>query len=262
MAQALSHAWAEELKEPLTTTGMDQYSIGFAHGSAGEFLPLSWEFDKLPLPTAHQLQLLDVFSHYDWYLQRLVRLLRPVAPNLEELLQPWVFRSQELLKQWEEYLSEDNVEEFFFRGYHMRVDTPDEVEIALHYLLPRSGMLHVAYTGSIARLLLGTAMDIGVKPQKKEELSGQEYSALRLIANPDRVAMLQAMMIEPTSGQELIQKLGLNSGSAFRDLNSMCNANMLIREIGKGKSFYRTNYPPLHSLFHRVLRIVAPNEDA
>lgn len=69
-------------------------------------------------------------------------------------------------------------------------------------------------------------------------------------------------MNEPMSGQELIEKLSLNSGSVFRALNSMCNANMLIREIGKGKSIYRTNYPLLHSLFHRVLRIVAPNEDA
>lgn len=262
MAKALSQAWDEEMKGPISITGMDQYSVSFAAGNPGEFLPLSREIAKLPLPTTYQLQLLDVFSHYGVYIQRLADLLRPVTSKLSELLQPWVLKAQSRLNQWEEYLSEDNVEEFFFQSYHMKVNAPDVVEIALHYFLPRSGMLHVAESGNIARMLLGTAMDIGIKVQKKEKLSDREYSALRLIANPDRVAMLQAMMHEPMSGQELIQRLGLNSGSVFRDLNSMCNADLLIREIGKGKSIYRTNYPLLQSLFQRTLRIIAPEEDA
>lgn len=262
MAKALSHAWNEEMQGPISIAGMDQYSVSFGLGNPGEFLPLSREIAKLPLPTTYQLQFLDVFSHYGFYIQRLADLLRPVTSKLAELLQPWVLKVQSRLDQWEEYLSEDNVEEFFFKSYHMKVKAPDVVEIALHYFLPRSGMLHVAYSGGIARMLLGTAMDIGVKEQKKEELSEREYSALRLIANPDRVAMLQAMMHEPMSGQELIQKLGLNSGSVFRDLNSMCNADLLIREIGKGKSIYRTNYPLVQSLFQRTLRIIAPEEDS
>ncbi len=262
MAKALSKAWDEEMKGPIAITGMDQFSVSFAAGNAGEFLPMSREIAKLPLPTTYQLQLLDVFSHYGVYIQRLVDLLRPAMSKLSELLQPWVLKAQSRLNQWEEYLSADNVEEFFFRNYHMKVNAPDVVEIALHYVLPRSGMLHVAYSGSIARMLVGTAMDIGGKVQEKEKLSDREYSALRLIANPDRMAMLQAMMHEPMSGQELIQKLGLNSGSVFRDLNSMCNADLLIREIGKGKSTYRTNYPLLQSLFQRTLRIIGPEEDA
>jgi len=261
MAKALAKAWDREMQEPISISGIDQYSVSFATGNPGEFLPLSREFAKLPLPTTYQLQLLDVFSHYQTYIQRLADLLRPAASRLSELLQPWVMKAQSRLNQWEEYLSEDNVEEFFFQSYHMKVKAPDEIELALHYFLPRSGMLHVAYSGRIARMLLGIAMEVGVKEQKKEELSEREYSALRLIANPDRVAMLQAMMHEPMSGQELIQKWGLNSGSVFRDLNSMCNADLLIREIGKGKSIYRTNYPLVQSLFQRTLRIIAPEED-
>ncbi len=44
------------------------------------------------------------------------------------------------------------------------------------------------------------------------------------MANVSRMEMLRAMAERPMSGQELAQKLNLNSGSVFRDLNSLYNA--------------------------------------
>ena len=68
-----------------------------------------------------------------------------------------------------------------------------------------------------------------------------ELTALRLMANSARVEMLRLMAQRPMSGQELAQKLNLNSGSVFRDLNSLRNARLLLMEAIGGRNCYRTN---------------------
>ena len=59
------------------------------------------------------------------------------------------------------------------------------------------------------------------EPNPVQEPEEWELTALRLLANASRMEMLHAMMERPMSGQELAQKLNLNSGTVFRDLNSL-----------------------------------------
>ena len=80
-----------------------------------------------------------------------------------------------------------------------------------------------------------------------------ELTALRLMANGSRMEMLHAMAERPMSGQELAQKLNLNSGSVFRDLNSLYNARLLLMESTGGRNCYRTNLPVVRNMMERML---------
>lgn len=94
-------------------------------------------------------------------------------------------------------------------------------------------------------------------PARKEALADWECTALRLMANPDRRAMLQAMMEKPMSGQELAQKLRLHGGSVFRELNSMYNARLLTREMDNGKNVYRTDIAGIGLLSQHMVSTIA-----
>ena len=52
---------------------------------------------------------------------------------------------------------------------------------------------------------------------------------------------------------ELAQKLNLNSGSVFRDLNSLYNARLLFMESSGGRNCYRTNLPVVRNMMERML---------
>ena len=53
--------------------------------------------------------------------------------------------------------------------------------------------------------------------------------------------------------EELAQKLNLNSGTVFRDLNSLYNARLLLVESGSGRNCYRLNLPVIRQIVDHVL---------
>lgn len=65
--------------------------------------------------------------------------------------------------------------------------------------------------------------------------------------------MLRLMMERPMSGQELAQKLNLNSGSVFRDLNSLYNARLLLQESNGGRNYYRTNMSTIRQITEHLV---------
>lgn len=73
------------------------------------------------------------------------------------------------------------------------------------------------------------------------------------MANSARMEMLRLMMERPMSGQELAQKLNLNSGSVFRDLNSLYNARLLLQESNGGRNYYRTNMSTIRQITEHLV---------
>lgn len=233
------------------------YGIGFDSGESGEFHSLAKEMAKLPVPVPFQLQLVEAFSNYEHYLHRLVELLRPVTVKLQVLLEPWVSHAMPLVRQWEEYFSsEENIREFFMRNVAFPEITSTELNFALHYLQPKIGFVCFASFYGAANILMGVGQAVGLGDTKaaKESLENCDYMVLRQLANSDRMSMLLAMMAAPMTAQELSRKLELHSGSVFRDLNSMSNSNLLIKEVIGGKQTYRTNYTMLQKLFQKILQ--------
>ncbi len=256
---ALVRAW-QERPRPLSIRGINTTSIDFESSSIKRFTPLSGELAALAIPTAYQLQLLDALSNYEFYLRRLGEILRPVTEKLKPLLAPWVHRAAPRMAYWQHFLSSDQAEDFIFRKTMIRCGELQSIEIAMRYFPAGRGYLQYYDQEQAVCALFSVGMPVSVEQRHTEEpLADWESAALRLLASPDRIAMLNAMMRTPMTGHDLIRKLGLNSGSVSRDLSSMLNAHLIIKEADSGKQLYRTNYPVVKKLMQRVCHLI--NED-
>lgn len=258
MVQGLSAYWQAQ-PNSLRVSGIDMYSLSFDSTEPDAFAPLSAEMMKLPIPAEYQTHLVEVFSHYERYLCRLAEILRPAADLLETLLEPWVQKAQPVAKQWEDFFTGDVAGDFFRNRASMNCQEVDSLELSLRYFPAEPGYLRIYEPNGDVRMLIGVAMKPGSRshPARKEALADWEYTALRLIANPNRLAMLQAMTEKPMSGQDLAQTLGLHGGSVFRDLNSMRIARLLTMEMEGGKSVYRTDLAVIQLLSQHMVSVIA-----
>lgn len=263
MKEQLLEYW-EKIEPPYCLSAADPFALSFIHGSPEEFSPLSEEMNKVPAPPQYQLRLVDGFSQYPWHLNQLVEILEPLAQRLEPLLEPWVQRAQPLLRSWEQFLqSPENVQNFFrnrMAGFQCR-----QIELCLRFFPAKGGYYRVMYQEKnepgLACLLPGLDMKPGApKAATTQALDDEEVTALRLIANPDRLAMLSAMMRRPMGGHELASELGLNSGTVFRDLNNLATAQLITRVMDGRKRVYNTNMDALRQLMRRILLVVNPDE--
>ena len=259
MQEYLLRMW-HEMDQPYSIEAADPFALSMTSGNPAEIISFSDEVSKLPFPPVYQLRLVDAFSQYDRYLDRLVNILRPVMERLEPLLEPWIQRAQPLVQQWERYFSEpENVHEFF-RG---RVNGFDcqRVEVMLRYFPGSGGYYRVKGPTDQACLLPGLEMRPGPKTERPPQMLDEgEAAALRLISNTDRLAMLRSMMKSSKSGHELAQELGLNSGTVFRDLSNLATARLINRDFRNGKNVYCTNFEMLRRLTTRILQVVGPDE--
>lgn len=263
MKQQLLEFWAS-IKPPYCISAADPFALSFDHAQSSEFSSLSEEMNKVPVPMVYQIRLVEVFSQYARYLDLLTDLLEPLARRLEPLLEPWVLRAQPLVHQWEQYFRDpENVRRFFINrvsGFHC-----EHLELALRYFPAEIGYYRVVSqekdTPDQASLLPGLGMKPGCdRASASPALDDREITALRLISNPDRLAMLQAMTRRPMGGNELADELGLNSGTVFRDLNNLATAQLITRDVQGRKSVYRTNTEMLRRLMNRILHVVDPSE--
>lgn len=256
---ALIRTWRDRPR-PLSIRGINPNCIDFETSSLKHFTPLSGELAALAIPTAYQLQLVDALSNYEFYLRRLGEILRPVIEKLKPLMAPWVCRAAPRLAQWQQLLGSDQAEDFLFRRAMIRCGEIQSLEIALRYFPAYRGYLQFYEPENVVCMLLAVGMSVGVEQkQTTEPLAEWESAALRLLASPDRIAMLNAMMRSPMTGHDLIRKLELNSGSVSRDLHSMLDAHLVIKEADSGRQLYRTNYPVVKKLMRRVCHLI--NED-
>ena len=107
-------------------------------------------------------------------------------------------------------------------------------------------------------------LGVGKEPEPRRaepcSMADEEFEALRLMGNPARARMLQAMMYRTMTIQELSKALGLNPGSVHRDLNSLFCAKLLVLEAVRGKTGYRTDYEKIKALTERFLQFLEQNK--
>lgn len=242
MGRALSESWARRRREHYRINGLDPFSLNIDPVEDDSFSTLSGEIARLSAPAAYKLQLVEVFSNFDRHLAAVTELLRPVAEALAPLLAPWVERSVARMREWETFFRENSAQEFLAKRGQVKADNLRELYIGFRYFSPLLSPIHVDEKAGRVSIHMG----IGIRPEMevhKEQPTMDEsrYIVLRMLANPDRVEMLRLMMNRPMGVPELSKRLHLNSGSVFRDVNSMYNAQLLLFQPENGKNLYSTN---------------------
>ncbi len=258
MADFLLRYW-KKYRGSLRVKSVHLYGVCVSPDEQGAFHNLTKDVSRLPIPTTQQMQLVETMSYYEFYLQRLLTLLRPVMEKLPALLLPWVQRAVPLLQRWEQFFSDEhNFREYFLQRSAVDSEPPQEMR-----LYPRCFWPHVSYvfpsnSFQILNIHLAMGREPGLQDLREEKISleNRDYQILRQLASADRMNMLMAMMDTPMTAMEVSRKLELHPSSVFRDISGMGNSHLLVQEIKGGKSTYRTNYVLLEKLFQNILRML------
>lgn len=242
MARALGAAWARHRREHYCIDGIDPFTLNIHSTEETSFSSISGEIAQLPLPAAYKLQLVEAFSAFDAHAAEVTELLRPVAEALRPLLAPWVERSAPRMEEWETFFRQNSAEEFLLKRGMVKVTDIRELQIGFRYFSPLLCPIDVDEKAGRVAIHMG----IGIRPEmevvrQKPVMDDSRYIIMRMLANPDRVEMLRLMMDRPMGVPELSKRLHLNSGSVFRDVNSMYNAQLLLFQPENGKNLYSTN---------------------
>ncbi|MGN1306896.1 MAG: winged helix-turn-helix domain-containing protein [Faecousia sp.] len=242
--QAVLLEWNESRAAGLRVNGIDGFSLSFESAEGGKTISLSKELLELHVPALYRMQLLEVFSAFEEHLSRVAELLRPVVARLPGLMEPWTCRIPALAQQWEDFFREHPAQEFFLHRARVKDTGYQKLEMAFRFFSPAASPGKYSEDCKCLRFHMGVSMQPGIEaPSAAYAPEEWELTAMRLMANSARVEMLRLMTERPMSGPELAQRLNLNPGSVFRDLNSLYNARLLLAESvnGSGRNYYRTN---------------------
>lgn len=252
-AAALLNAWHTILESGFRVDGLDGFTLNL-EPSEGRPLSLAKELSVLQAPELYKMQLLEVFSAFDSHLDQLVRLLTPVAEMLPEEVAPWTRSVSALAKEWEAFFQQNSPQAFFLHRARMQDVSIQHLEMAFRFLSPTVSPGKYRGGSEEARIHIGVSMEPSLEnPDSAPSPEEWELTAVRLMANSARMEMLRLMMERPMSGQELAQTLNLNSGSVFRDLNSLLNARLLLQESNGSRNCYRTNLSTIRQITEHLV---------
>lgn len=250
--EMMHHAWFAKGHD-IQVLGVN--ADGIAVRDASQYTTLGQEFGKLPIPASYQVKLVEVFSAFHRHVDRLCDILSPIAQRLKPLLEPWVQQAAPRAEQWREGLRTESGQQALLKRCKVVPEEVDQLQIALRYFTPFHGHGDYDVENRMIRLHVGIALPPSqAHVPEDDHLSAKEHTVLRLLSNPDRLAMLRAMNKTAKSTQELSKELGLNPGSVFRDLNNLYNAGILHLEVISGRDYYTADLHQIEEITTHLVR--------
>lgn len=219
-----------------------------------EYRSLAAQLNAFDMPDGLRLQLMEAITGYHRHVDMLCDLLEPVARKLLPLLMPWWEKVEPSRQQWAELVNTPEGRKELCKGFGYVVSNMERFELSLHLL--RAGLGFGSYERD--KHTLSCDFGLGALPGgvKRKRLAPSEIAALRLLANPDRIEMLQIMMDGFVTPKELTERLNLYSGSVFRDLSNMFQSQLLDVEVDGIHRSYKTNIANLERLVNRLLACI------
>lgn len=225
-------------------------------------MSLAQELSAQNIPVDYKLKLVEAFTAYEYHLNRLLELLRPVLELLPAFLAPWVQRAIPLAQEWTDFFRENSPKEFFRRSSGIVSDAPFTITMRFRYFIPGRSVGRIWTEKDILLFHLGIQESPWLKEESRVEMKDEEFERLRLMGNSARARMLKAMMNRAMTNQELSQHLGLNPGSVHRDLSSLFNAKLLNLEVSGGKTCYRTDFAAIQRAAERFQQYLLSGDES
>ena len=216
-----------------------------------EYRSLAAQLNAFDMPDGLRLQLLEMITGYHRHVDMLCDLLEPVTQKLLPMLMPWWQKAESSREQWAGLLRDEERRKEFCKGFQSVTSDLGRIQLNLHLL--RSGLGYGSYEHDNYVLVCDFGPGAFPEGTRRKRLASSEIAALRLLANPDRIEMLQIMMDGFVTPRELTERLNLYSGSVFRDLSNMFQAQMLDVEVDGIHRSYKTNIANLERLVNRLI---------
>lgn len=234
-------------------SAVDRFGIDIDLMPSQEPVRLSDELKQLPLSPDFYFLLHEAFSDLDFSASQLLRVIRPVAERLSVLLRPYVRRASALVGRWSRFFQDRErlYELLKVRAGVVEEDFVDRVYLTLRYLHSR----YATGNSSPTERAVGIHVGVGIKyMQEKTAASlGREAVAFKLLGDKGRRDIIRLLGKKAMTMQEVANQLEINSGTVFRNINSLYNAELLIRENHGGHFLYRSKLSYIQAIFDHMM---------
>ncbi len=224
--------------QPYKIFGASAYSFNI--DICQEPRPISHELEKLGLPDEMRLRLAEVLSNYHYHVDRICDLLEPLALLLKPLLTPWVDELRPAVDQWRDVLKTEEGLQGFLSRLNINSDWPEQIFVGLHFFYPEISVGNCELGDRIFCMNAGLKL-LPLQQEQEQILGHMEMAALRLLSSPDRIKMLRAMSGRVMTQKEIALELEINSGTVFRDLNSLTMTQLVNVVLDGNYRGYTTN---------------------
>lgn len=247
--------WESLRRKSYRISAINRFALDIAESQEAPILSLSSELRKLPVSDGYFALLLETFSDFDYQMQQLRICIEPVAQRLWALLEPYVERAAPLEQAWLEFWQTNRLDEFVRQ--RMGTTIHDDIRSAgmtFRYLNARYALGRYIPGDDTFWMHLGVGLHLTLQPAyQKRKLNDREFAAFRLLGDRGRSEIVRVLSDKYLSMQELTAQLGQNSGTVFRNLNNLLNAELLIRELRGDRFLYHTNMAYIRKIFAHVL---------
>lgn len=237
---------------------VNRFGIGIDSAPSKGPVRLAEELKRLPLTPDFYLLLHEAFSDLEFSTAQLLRVIRPVAERLSSLLRPYVRRAAVLAERWSHFFQDRKMLYEFLKNRTGAVeeDSIDRVYLVLRYLHSR----YAVGTNSPEEHVFGFHVGVGVKltltssyQEKTAASLDREAAAFKLLGDKGRRDIIRLLGKKAMTMQEVANQLEINSGTVFRNINSLYNAELLIRENHGGRFFYRAKLSYIQAIFDHMM---------
>ena len=236
---------------------INRFGLGIEGNTTQTPIRLAEELKKLPITSDFYLLLHEAFSDLEFSVQQLARVIRPVAERLEVLLQPYVQRSAALAERWQLFFQDRAMlNDFLLRRIgRIAEESFDQMYLVLRYL----GSRYALGTYSEEERIVGFHMGVGVKLtlsnayEEKDWNPDRELTAFKLLGDKSRRDIIRLIHKNAMTIQEISNHLGMNSGTVFRNINALCNAELLIQERRGERPCYRARLPYIQAILYHMM---------
>ena len=252
-AEQIKIRWKNLRRSGFFIDGIAAYGFKFSAPHA-DSPQLMWEaLQALKLPQPLKMNLLEVVLDCDDHIDRICKLLSPVALALQSWLLPYVRKNQPQREAWRELLSGTPPQVFLKLRAGVIYDGPCDKGVAsLRYLQCDESPWAVDPWGEVW-CYFGISMEASVTwKTKRDTLAADTLSAFSLLGNRGRANLVRAMMKDGYSVREAANLLGQNPGTVSKDIKCLYHAGILEMDYRNERCLYRVNQKTLRSIFRNI----------
>ena len=252
--ETLRQVWMEQTALRWRLTGINKYTLSYGDPDNDQYVPIAYDVGKLGVSPEYGQMLLEQLSGCTAAIDRLEKIITPVALKLQPLLEPWAERAEPLARAWEEYYRLPDAESQLRQRIRYTLSGKlKALHVQLRYLGPRVGPGNV-WTGKDC-IYLHTGVAITVEKPTGRRFDALEFQALRLLGSESRMQMLRVMLDKPMSSRELAKALNLHLGVVTRDISNLYDVGLLIQESTSRHCRYRTNMETLQTIIRHLTEL-------
>lgn len=249
----LRECWRFKARRNWRLVMLDRFNLAFSGSEDEQYVPIADDLAQLGVSQEYSSVLLEQMAGYESALDRLEKIIVPIAEKLESLLEPWVERAKPLAQAWMDYYGIPEGENRLYQRISFKQDERvQKLYVQLRYLRPKDGPGNT-WNSNDVYLHMGVA--IPVENVSRDDFEPWEYQALRLLGSESRMQMIRAMVNHPMSSRELARDLNMHLGVVTRDVSSLQDARLLTLEISNRHRRYRTNIQTIEMLIHHLSKL-------